>query len=77
MVTDYVAFTNKNGYFDYRRNQQSKYWMYETIDEYLRTSFYNNPTIESLLTQYETMVNNNEMTSFAAAHKLLDTYKNL
>ena len=77
MVTDYVAFTNKNGYFDYRRNQQSKYWMYETIDEYLRTSFYNNPTIEDLLKQYENMVNNNEMTSFAAAHKLLDTYNNI
>lgn len=77
MVTDYVAFTNKNGYFDYRRNQQSKYWMYETIDEYLRTSFYNNPTIEDLLKQYENMVNNNEMTSFAAAHKLLDTYNRI
>lgn len=77
MVTDYVAFTNKNGYFDYRRNQQSKYWMYETIDEYLRTSFYNNPTIETLLKQYENMVNNNEMTSFAAAHKLLDTYNKI
>ena len=77
MVTDYVAFTNKNGYFDYRRNQQRKYWMYETIDEYLRTSFYNNPTIEDLLKQYENMVNNNEMTSFAAAHKLLDTYNQI
>ena len=77
MVTDYVAFTNKNGYFDYRRNQQSKYWMYETIDEYLRTSFYNNPTIEDLLKQFENMVNNNEMTSFAAAHKLLDTYNQI
>ena len=77
MVTDYVAFTNKNGYFDYRRNQQSKYWMYETIDEYLRTSFYNNPTIEDLLKQFENMVNNNEMTSFAASHKLLDTYNQI
>ena len=74
MVLDYVTFTNKNGYFDYRRNQQSKYWMYETIDEYLRTNFYNNPTIETLLSQYEAMVNNHEITSFAAAHKLLDTY---
>jgi LAO/AO transport system kinase len=51
--------------------------MYETIDEYLRTSFYNNPTIEDLLKQYENMVNNNEMTSFAAAHKLLDTYNKM
>ncbi len=77
MVVDYVAFTNKSGFFDYKRNQQSKYWMYETIDEFLRTSFYNNPTIETLLTKYETMVNKNELTSFVAAQKLLNTYKSL
>ena len=77
MVLEYIRFTKKNGYFDYKRKQQSKYWMYETIDEYLRTSFYNNPIIEKLLTQYESKVNNNELTSFAAAHKLLDIYKDL
>ena len=77
MIDEYFVFVKKNGYFDFRRNEQAKYWMYETIDEYLRTSFYNNPTIETLLKQYETMVNSNEMTSFAAAHKLLDTYNNL
>lgn len=77
MVVDYVAFTNKNGYFDYKRNQQSKYWMYETIDEYLKTSFYNNPAIEDLLIKYEDMVNKNEITSFAAANKLLEFYKGI
>lgn len=77
MVVDYVAFTNKNGYFDYRRNQQGKYWMYETIDEYLKTSFYNNPTIEQEMARCEQAVNNNEMTSFAAANKLLNLYRNL
>lgn len=77
MVVDYVAFTNKNGYFDYKRNQQSKYWMYETIDEYLKTNFYNNPAIEDLLIKYEDMVNKNEITSFAAANKLLEFYKGI
>lgn len=77
MVTDYVAFTNKNGYFDYKRTQQSKYWMYETIDEYLKTSFYNNPTIEQELKLYEERVNNSEITSFAAANKLLELYRSL
>ncbi|MGM9805728.1 MAG: methylmalonyl Co-A mutase-associated GTPase MeaB [Candidatus Aphodosoma sp.] len=77
MVTDYVAFTNKNGYFDYKRTQQSKYWMYETIDEYLKTSFYNNPTIEQELKFYEERVNNSEITSFAAANKLLELYRSL
>ena len=77
MVEEYIMFARENGYLDHLRTQQAKYWMYETIDEYLRTSFYNNPTIEDLLKQYETMVNNNEMTSFAAAHKLLDTYNSI
>ncbi len=77
MVTDYIAFTKANGYFDYKRRQQSKYWMYETIDEYLKTSFYNNEEVQKRMAAYETLVNNNEMTSFAAAHKLIDFYNSL
>lgn len=74
MVEDYIAFTSKNGYFDYRRNQQSKYWMYETIDEHLRTNFYHNHEIERMLEELGDKVNRNEMTSFAAAGKVLDAY---
>lgn len=74
MVVDYITYTQGNGYFEVQRTRQSKYWMYETIDEYLKTNFYQNETIERLLGKYEIMVNQNELTSFAAAHKLLDTY---
>lgn len=41
MIDEYIAFVKENGYFDYRRNEQSKYWMYEAINEHLRDSFYN------------------------------------
>ena len=51
--------------------------MYETIDEYLKTSFYNNEEVQKRMAAYETLVNNNEMTSFAAAHKLIDFYNSL
>ena len=44
MVYKYIDFVKDNGYFEYRRNEQSKYWMYETINEQLRDSFYHNPT---------------------------------
>lgn len=74
MVTDYMSFTKKNGFFDFKRANQSKYWMYETINEELRNNFYNNSTIESMLKDYENRVNNAQLTSFAAATKLLDTY---
>lgn len=77
MVEDYIAFTSKSGYFDYKRNQQSKYWMYETIDEQLKNHFYRNPEIEKMLADLEDRVNRNEMTSFIAANNVLEKYFSL
>ena len=74
MVYRYIDFVKENGYFEYRRNEQSKYWMYETINEQLRDSFYNNPQIEVLLAEKERQVLQGNLTSFVAAKNLLDTY---
>ena len=74
MVFDYIDFVKKNGYFDHRRNEQAKYWMYESINEALRDNFYNNPTIASLLSLKENQVLNGEVTSFEAARQLLEVY---
>ena len=74
MVFDYIDFVKKNGYFDHRRNEQAKYWMYESINEALRDSFYNNPTIASLLSLKENQVLGGELTSFVAARQLLEVY---
>lgn len=74
MVYQYVDFVKHNGYFNYRRNEQSKYWMYETINEHLRGSFYNNPLIQHKLKASEDSVLAGTKTSFVAAKELLDTY---
>ena len=74
MVYAYVDFVKANGYFDYRRNEQSKYWMYESINEHLRDSFYHNPIINEMLPDLEKQVLRGNVTSFVAAKKLLDTY---
>ena len=74
MVYEYIDFVKKNGYFGYRRNEQSKYWMYETINEQLRDSFYHNPQIEAMLQEKEQQVLQGNLTSFIAAKSLLDTY---
>ena len=76
MVYAYVDFVKKNGYFDYRRNEQAKYWMYETINEHLRDSFYQDPLIADMLEIKEKEVRNGQATSFTAAKKLLDVYFN-
>ena len=72
--TNTLTWVKENGYFEYRRNEQSKYWMYETINEQLRDSFYHNPTIEAMLADKESQVLKGNLTSFVAAKNLLDTY---
>ena len=74
MVYEYIDFVKKNGYFEYRRAEQAKFWMYESINENLRNSFYNNPTIKDLLQAAEKSVLEGRKTSFVAAKQLLDSY---
>ena len=74
MVYQYIDFVKGNGYFEHRRNEQSKYWMYETINEQLRDSFYHNRKIETMLSDKEKQVLQGNLTSFVAAKNLLDTY---
>ncbi|MBO4986006.1 MAG: methylmalonyl Co-A mutase-associated GTPase MeaB [Bacteroides sp.] len=74
MVYNYIDFVKQNKYFEYRRNEQSKYWMYESINEHLRDSFYHNAQIEAMLAEQEAQVLRGNLTSFVAAKKLLDTY---
>ena len=75
MVYEYVDFVKNNGYFEYRRNQQSKYWMFESINETLKNRFYQDPRICEALPKIEQQVLNAEITSFAAAKRLLDLHQ--
>ncbi|KGN67423.1 methylmalonyl Co-A mutase-associated GTPase MeaB [Porphyromonas sp. COT-108 OH1349] len=74
MIENYVAFVKENGYFEKKRNQQSKYWMYESIHEELLRNFYHNKTIETLLPLVENDVLENRKSSFVASAELLETY---
>ncbi len=75
MIFEYIDKVKSSGYFEERRHTQAKYWMYETIDEQLRTRFYNAHGMNELLTNYESLVLNGKMTSFVAAGKLLEYYE--
>ena len=73
-VTDFIAFTRRNGFFRANRNRQSKYWMYESINEALRNSFYRDPHIDAALDCFERKVLESRMSSFIAAKELLNLY---
>ncbi len=74
MVFDYIDKVKASGYFQYRRNEQAKYWMYESINEHLRNSFYYNKHIKAMIPEMENLVLGGQMTSFVAANKLLQEY---
>ena len=73
-VEQYLQHIELNGYFMANRNRQNKYWMYETINETLKSSFYNNPEIEAKMADIEQRVLDAKLSSFIAAKELLDIY---
>lgn len=73
-VLEYIALTKHNGYFEKNRLEQSRYWMYETINQNLKDSFYYDPRIQKLLEKYEKKVLSGETTPFTPANALLEKY---
>lgn len=74
MIYHYIAFVKHNGYFEHRRAEQAKYWMYESINEQLHNSFYQNSTIADMIPGVEQNVLDGQCTSFVGAKQLVDAY---
>lgn len=73
-IEEYCSMSQQNGYFENKRSEQAKYWMYETIHEQLRDNFYHQKSVQDMMGDFEHKVLNDEMSSFVAAHRLLTTY---
>ncbi len=73
-INEYLNHVKGNDYFQHRRNEQSKFWMYETINEQLRNNFYQNEDIKVLMEESEKKVLKEEISSFVAAKRLLERY---
>ena len=73
-INKYVAQTQLSNYFFDKRKEQNQYWMLETINERLKTNFFNHPEIEKLLKENKKAVQNDEISPFAAAQVLLEKY---
>ena len=76
-IEEYFTLVKGNGYYERKRREQARFWMYESINESLKNSFYENPTIEKLMADYEAAVLEGKLESFIAAGELLEKYRNL
>jgi len=76
IIGEQIAFTKKSGYFDNFRKQQAIIRMENTINECLRSSFYNNTDVNSMRLSIERQLSEGTITSYKAASDLLDKYFN-
>ena len=72
MILTYIAITKENAYFNKKRNEQNKFWLLSTIEQQLKTNFYQNPKIKSALQEEIDNLENGKTTPFNAAKRLLD-----
>ena len=73
-ITEFLNLTQSNSYFFEKRQNQNQFWMIETINDQLKSNFYNNPEIQQQLDSTKKAVQNDEISPFAAANLLLEKY---
>lgn len=73
-IEKYLDLTKGNHSFLENRAAQNKYWLLETINDQLKSHFYNHPEIQNLLEESKKAVQKDEISPFAAAQNLLEKY---
>nr|WP_262913946.1 methylmalonyl Co-A mutase-associated GTPase MeaB [Aequorivita vitellina] len=75
VVSNYFETVKSNGYFQYKRKEQNKFWLMQTVESRLKSEFYANPSVKIELQKQLKAIDENKTTPFAAAEKLLSIPK--
>jgi LAO/AO transport system kinase len=75
IITKHKELTLLNGWFEQNRKNQAKYWLNETITDSIKSMFYENQKIKTLLPQIENDVVNGKISPFKAAQLLINEFK--
>ncbi|TYA56721.1 methylmalonyl Co-A mutase-associated GTPase MeaB [Formosa maritima] len=70
-IQDYIQRTSNNTYFQKKRNEQNKFWLIQTIEDHLKSNFFNNKEMKLALDKQLQLIEDNKTTPFAAADYLL------
>lgn len=73
-ILEYFKLAHETGYYLSKRREQSRFWMYETIQEDLKNHFFENEAIKQNLLDYENKVLHGKVSSFVAANELMKLY---
>lgn len=73
-LEEYFELAKENKYFEERRSSQARFWMYETIEDHLKSNFHHNKLVKSTIGTVEKSVLEDKLSPFVAAQELLDKY---
>lgn len=77
LISEYITLTKNNKHFDNKRSEQNRFWLIRTIENQLKSDFFNRSEIKKALEKQLSLVENNETTPFAAAEFILSLNKSL
>ena len=75
MALDFRAFASESGFLEKKRQDQSSFWLHETIRDGIYNQVFNDPLMKKELLLHEKAIAEGRMTSFMAAASILNKYK--
>jgi len=74
IISEFIQLTKSNKSFEKNRKNQNKNWLLETVDQQLKNDFYQHPKVQEKLKQFINSIEDNKITPFEAAQKLINLY---
>lgn len=71
MIGDYISDAKSSNYFETHRTEQNKFWLLQTIEDRLKSDFFNRKDIKSELQKQIDLIEAGKTTPFSAAEYLL------
>lgn len=72
MISNYESLVKENEHFYLDRQQQNRHWLLQSINEHLKSRFYQHPSVRQALDQQLEAVEKGKTSPFMAAKLLLD-----
>lgn len=72
LIEDYLTLSKSTRFFEHNRNEQNEFWLLQTIEDRLKSDFYNHPLVKKELQLQLEQIKDGKTTPFAAAEVLLN-----
>lgn len=75
MISGYIQQNRTSGHFQQKRKRQNKNWLFESIEERLKSEFYQNATVIAEIDTFVEKVVADDISPFRAAEQLIGMFK--